>query len=216
MLICFAFFGVVRADEVTVNDGSVTNAKIPVNGLYVDTQATTSEFIIPADAEGMEDMVGGEINGLTFYISGSHNSWGSPTIQVYIGEVEGTTLSSLYGPSDFTVVSTSVWDNTGSSIALVFDESYTYNGGNLLIGTYVQTKSSSYKTTNFLGVTGEDGCSRYNNGSGTGYFTEFPAQNHLYIRTCPTRWLRQTHWLSCKLHWRHHCHCNMERHCQPV
>ena len=159
-------------EELTVNDGTTTNAKIPVNGLYTDTQGTTSEFIIPAETEGMSDMEGGTISKVTFYISEIPGTWGSPVIQLYLGEVDGTTLSSLYGPSNFTVVKTMVWSNQQSTIEVEFDEPYTYEGGNLLIGTYVQT-AGSYKTTNFYGVTGETGCSRYNNGSGTGTSQNF-------------------------------------------
>ena len=159
-------------ETVTVCDGTTTNSKIPVNGLYTDTQGTTSEFIIPAETEGMSDMEGGTISKVTFYISEIPGTWGSPVIQLYLGEVEGTTLSSLYGPSNFTVVKTMVWSNQQSTIEVEFDEPYTYEGGNLLIGTYVQT-AGSYKTTNFYGVTGETGCSRYNNGSGTGTSQNF-------------------------------------------
>ena len=170
----FALFCVPWAanaqETVTVCDGTTTNSKIPVNGLYTDTQGTTSEFIIPADS--LEVMEGGTISKVTFYISEIPDTWGSPVIQLYLGEVDGTTLSSLYGPSNFTVVKTMVWSNQQSTIEVEFDEPYTYEGGNLLIGTYVQTKSS-YKTTNFYGVSGEDGCSRYNNGSGAGTSQNF-------------------------------------------
>ena len=153
--------------ELTVCDGMVTNAKIPVNGLYTDTQGTTSEFIFPAEMEGMSEMVGGTISKVTFYISEIPASWGTPTIQLYIGEVAETTLSSLYGPSSFTIVNTSVWSNQQSTIEVEFDVPYTYEGGNLLIGTYVQA-AGSYKTTNFYGDEAESGASRYNNGSGAG------------------------------------------------
>ncbi len=164
-----------QTTELTVNDGTATttNEKIPVNGLYVDTQGTTSEFIIPAETAGMSDMEGGSISKVTFYISQIPETWGSPTIQLYLGEVEGTTLSSLYGPSNFTVVKTMVWSNQQSTIEVEFDEPYTYEGGNLLVGTYVQTKSTTYKSTKFSGVSGESGCSRYNNGSGTGTSQNF-------------------------------------------
>ena len=161
-------------ETLTVCDGSVTNGKIPVNGLYVDTQGTTSEFIIPATTEGMDGMVGGTITKLTFYIPTPPATWGSPTIQLYMGEVTETTLSALHSPSDFTIVSESdEWDNTQTTIEVVLDDPYTYLGGNLLIGTYVKTKSSTYKTTNFAGISAESGASRYNNGSGNGTAAAF-------------------------------------------
>ena len=160
-------------ETLTVCDGTTTNGKIPVNGLYVDTQGTTSEFIIPATTEGMSNMEGGTVSKLTFYVPNPPATWGSPTIQLYIGEVDYTTLSTLNGPINFTVVATGVWDNTQTTIEVEFDTPYTYEGGNLLIGTYVQTKSSTYNTTNFAGVSAESGSSRYNNGSGSGTAQSF-------------------------------------------
>ncbi|MCR4847535.1 MAG: fibronectin type III domain-containing protein [Bacteroidales bacterium] len=165
--------------ELTVCDGTAAGTTtttcnyVPLYGSYVDTQGTTSEFIIPAETEGMDELVGGIISKLTFYITNSPASWGSPTIQVYMGEVEGTTISSLYGPSNFTVVATCVLDNTQSPFEVEFDTPYTYEGGHLLIGTYVQTKSSTYKTTTFAGITAPSGSSRNNSGSGSGTAREF-------------------------------------------
>ena len=143
-------------ETLTVCDGTATNEYLPVYGFYMDTQGTTSEFIIPANTEGMSGMVGGTISKLTFYRSGSPQSWGNPIIQLYLGEVEGTTLSSVNGPSNFTVVKTMVWSNQQSTIEVEFDVPYTYGGGNLLIGTYVQS-SGTYKSTSFFGVTAPSG-----------------------------------------------------------
>ncbi len=152
----------VNAQEtLTVCDGTTTNSYIPIYGSYVDTQGTTSEFIIPANTEGMNDLVGTEITELTFYISSSPASWGEPIIQVYMGEVEGTILSGLYGPTNtsVTIVATKTLSNTQATMVVEFDTPYTYEGGNLLIGTYVQTKSSSYKATNFYGISAPSGSS---------------------------------------------------------
>ena len=168
-------------ETLTVCDGTAsgttpkTSVYAPVNSYYTDTQGTTVEFIIPAETEGMSDMAGGTISKVTFYTSwGSSTpaSWGTPTIQLYMGVAEGTTLSSLTGPTGFTVVSTKVWDNTLAEIEVVLDDPYTYEGGNLLIGTYVQTKSG-WKATNFSGINAPSGSSRYNNGSGIGTALEF-------------------------------------------
>ena len=167
LLALFMPWAAQAQEELTVCEGTTTNSYIPVYGLYVDTQGCTSEFIIPAETEGMSDMEGGTISKVTFYLSEIPDTWGSPVIQLYLGEVEGTTLSSISGPSNFTVVKTMVWSNQQSTIEVEFDEPYTYEGGNLLIGTYVQTKGS-YKTTYFLGVSAPSGSSRYSSsGPGT-------------------------------------------------
>lgn len=158
----------MKAQEVvTVCDGTApntttaTNSYIPIYGSYVDTQGTTSEFIIPATTEGMDDLVGGEISKLTFYISNSPASWGSPVIQIYMGEVEGTTLSNLYGPTNanVTIVAEKTLSNTQAEMEIELDTPYTYEGGNLLIGTYVKTKSNTYKATNFSGISAPYGSS---------------------------------------------------------
>lgn len=158
---------------LTVCDGTATNSYIPIYGLYVDTKGQNSEFIIPGETTGMSDLEGGTISKLAFYISGSPATWGSPTVQVYMGEVEGTTISSLYGPTNFTTVWTGVLSNQNSIMEITLSEPYTYEGGNLLIGMYVQTKSSTYKTTYFSGITAPLGSSRYNAGSGAGTAQSF-------------------------------------------
>ena len=169
-----AFVGVAKAQQtLTVNDGTVTNNNVPIYGLYVDTQGQNSEFIIPASTEGMSAMIGGTINKLAFYISNSPQSWGSPTVQVYMGEVSGTTISSLNGPTGFTTVWQGTLSNQNATMEITLSTPYTYTGGNLLIGMYVTTASSTYKTTTFYGISAESGASRYNYGSGTGTAVSF-------------------------------------------
>lgn len=169
-----AFVGVAKAQQtLTVNDGTVTNNNVPIYGLYVDTQGQNSEFIIPASTEGMSAMIGGTINKLAFYISNSPQSWGSPTVQVYMGEVSGTTISSLNGPTGFTTVWQGTLSNQNATMEITLSTPYTYTGGNLLIGMYVTTASSTYKTTTFYGISAESGASRYNSGSGTGTAVSF-------------------------------------------
>ncbi len=174
LMALFAPWAANAQNTLTVCDGTTTNAKIPANGLYVDTQGTTSEFIIPASTDGMSDMIGGVITKLTFYISSIPSSWGNPYIQLYMGEVDGNTISSINGPSNFTVVATSrVWSNQQSTIEVQLTTPYTYGGGNLLIGTYVTTASSTYQSTYFYGISAASSSSRYNNGSGSGTAQSF-------------------------------------------
>lgn len=173
-------------ETLTVCDGTTTNSYIPFYGLYVDTQGTTSEFIIPASTSGMNDLAGSEITKLTFYISNPSTSWGSPTFQIYMGEVSGTTINSLYGPNNSNViVYEGVLSNTQSTMEIVLQTPYNYGGGNLLIGTYVKTKSSSYKSTSFYGTSASSGASRYNNGSGNGTAQSFlPKTTFTYTAGC--------------------------------
>ena len=180
-------------ETVTVCDGTApgtttaTNSYIPIYGSYVDTQGTTSEFIIPATTEGMDALIGGVISQLTFYISNSPATWGSPVVQIYMGEVESTTLSGLYGPTNANVmiVAEKTLSNTQAEMEIEIDTPYTYEGGNLLVGTYVKTKSDTYKATSFSGISAPSGSSwnkysSYNSGSAQSFlpkttFTYTPA-----------------------------------------
>ena len=171
LLALFMPWAAQAQEELTVCDGTTTNNYIPFYGSYVDTQGCTCEFIIPAETEGMSDMEGGTISKLTFYISGTPQTWGSPTIQVYMGEVEGTTLSGINGPANFTTVYTGTVSNQTNPLVIELSDAYTYEGGNLLIGTYVQTASSTYKSTPFYGVSAASGSSYYHSGSSWGTAT---------------------------------------------
>ncbi|MBO7498693.1 MAG: fibronectin type III domain-containing protein, partial [Bacteroidaceae bacterium] len=150
MTLLLAFVGVARANELTVNDGTSTNSYTPVYGLYADTQGSTTEFIIPA--ADLAAMDGGSISAMTFYLSSSASAAWTATFQVYLAEVSATTLSGVTGPSVGTVVYTGTLDATGSTMTVTFDTPYTYNGGNLLIGTYVSV-AGNYKSAYFYGVT---------------------------------------------------------------
>ena len=138
-------------NTVTVCDGTTTNSNIPVYGYSGDTQGTTSEFVIPASTEGMRSMSGMDITGMSFYVSSAAEAAWTATFQVYMKEIDGTTLSATTGPSNCTVVYTGTLDATGTTMTVVFDEGFTYNGGNLLIGTYVQT-AGNWKSASFYGI----------------------------------------------------------------
>ena len=47
MALVLAFAGVVRADELTVHDGTATNGYVPVYGFYADAYLK-AEYVIPA------------------------------------------------------------------------------------------------------------------------------------------------------------------------
>lgn len=140
-----------NAQTVTVCDGTTTNSNIPVHGFSGDTQGTTSEFVIPGTTEGMSSMVGKSITGMTFYLwSPAVEAW-TATFQVYMKEIGETTLSATTGPAGYDVVYTGTLDGTGSQMTVVFDEDYVYNGGNLLVGTYIQT-AGNWKGATFYGI----------------------------------------------------------------
>ena len=152
MLLCFAVFGVARAQEtLTVHDGTATNGYVPVYGFYVDAYLKC-EMVYPAAELG--DMEAGTITGMTFYASTpADDSWGSANFQVFLTEVANATISAYVGPG--TVVYEGALDGTQSEMTITFTTPYVYNGGNLLVGVY-NTVTGSYKSITWAGenVTG--------------------------------------------------------------
>ncbi|MBR4648178.1 MAG: choice-of-anchor J domain-containing protein, partial [Bacteroidales bacterium] len=153
LFLMFALFCIPWAanaqEELTVYDGTNTNSYVPFYGLYADTQGAASECVFPSDE--LDAMTGGQITAIKFYITSSAAAAWTGTHQVYVGEVDATTLTGITGPSAFTVVKTASFDATGTELTITFDEPYTYGGGNLLIGTYVSV-AGNWKSCSFAGV----------------------------------------------------------------
>ena len=150
-LFCTVFLsGTAWGEELTVYDNTDTHNMIPLYGDYADTQGSNSEFIIPATELGA--MVGKIITGLKFYLSSpATDEWGA-VYKVYLKIVEETTIDELTGPDASTsVVYTGALDGTGTEMEIVFNEGFPYSGGNLLVGTYVQT-AGNYKDAEFYGL----------------------------------------------------------------
>ena len=151
LLAMLCFLGGARAQEtLTVCDGTDASSNIPFYGLYADTQGAASECVIPSDLLG--DMVGGEITEMKFYLkSHAAEAW-TGTFQVYLKEITETTLTGISGPDAGTVVFTRAnVDATGAELTITFDTPYTYNGGNLLIGSYVSV-AGNWKSASFYGT----------------------------------------------------------------
>ena len=55
MMLCFTFFGVARAEQLTVHDSTATNGYVPVYGFYADAYLKC-EMVYPASE--LTDMVG--------------------------------------------------------------------------------------------------------------------------------------------------------------
>ena len=165
MTLLLAVTGIVRAQELTVHDGTTTNSYVPFYGLWVD-DFTRSELVYPA-AE-LSSMNGGDINSLSFYKSSSStSSWGAASFQVYLKEVTNTTLNDYIGMTGATVVYEGSIDAEGGErqVTINFTTPYHYNGGNLLVGIY-QTVEGSYSSAYWYGesVTGAS-ASGYNGSS---------------------------------------------------
>ena len=109
-------------------------------------------------------MAGGVISKMTFYLKTPAASSWTATWQVYLAEVDGTTLTGIVGPSAGTVVFEGALAATRTEMTITFDTPYTYNGGNLLIGSYVKS-AGNYKSASFLGVATDGATAFYKFGS---------------------------------------------------
>ena len=171
LLALFSFIGARAQQTLTVYDGTDNNSHVPFYGVYADTQGAASECVIPNDL--LVEMTGGTITAMTFYLQEPAAAAWTGTHQVYIGEVDATTLTGITGPDAFTVVKTASFDATGAELTVVFDEPYTYGGDNLLIGTCVSVAGND-KSASFYGVkqTENTGWYRYAT-TNSGYGAQF-------------------------------------------
>ena len=134
MLLCFAFFGVARADEVTIGslDGATNNSYLPMNSLYCYSY---SQQIYTAEEIGMA----GTINSITMWMYGNANLYEMP-FDIYMLEVDkdafdGNTDWVPVTAADIVYSGTVTVHNTDAE-PFTFDLSapFDYSGdGNLLI-----------------------------------------------------------------------------------
>ena len=148
MMVLLGNTSLLRADELTVYDGTVTNNYVPIYGMYADCYVK-SEYVIPA--EDLADMEGGTINDIKFYLSAPSAAALTGVFKVYLAEVDDSSISAFY-TGDVTVVYQGTVNTTASIMTIEFTEGYEYNGGNLLVG-FAQTTSGNYKSCSFYGQT---------------------------------------------------------------
>ena len=156
--------GMAAQQTLTVHDGANTSNTVPIYGYWCDSYLKC-EFVMPADE--LAAMNGKEIQQLTWYLNEAPtgNGWGNGTFQIFMKEVEGTTLSAFTGTEGASVVYEGTLDVVDKQeLAIEFTEPYTYSGGNLLIGVYHITKGT-YMSATFVGEIVEGACVQGRNGS---------------------------------------------------
>ena len=141
------------AEDVT---DPVQNEFVPVYGYWADNYSR-SQFIIPEQQmkELTTTALPVSLNGMTFYSSDQSISWGDAEFDVYLAEVDETTFADNENPlKDWTSL-TKVYSGSLSisdgKMVITFADSYTYDGGNLLVGIN-QTKQGTYQTCHWFGT----------------------------------------------------------------
>ena len=160
----------VKAEELTVNDGTTTNSCVPVYGLYSD-YGCRSQFIIPA--EDLEDMANSTISGMTFYSSSATLSL-TGTWDIYMMEVdESSSTSTFIDRDDATLVWTGSVSVADNEWVIEFEDSYSYGDGNLMI-ELVETVMGNCPSAAWYGV------------SGSSVYTKGTSSDHTTYQTAAT------------------------------
>ena len=155
--------------ELTLYNSTNTSRGIPMYAYYFD-ECTKAQHVIPASE--LSDMLGGTITKIKYYYttdSSSNTPLSSATqskvsVDVYIKEVASTSISSLTDfSSEVPVFSGYFTFETDGSVEITLDDSYSYQGGNLMIGIENPTAggSGNYHNVYFYGEAGTSGASTY-------------------------------------------------------
>lgn len=123
---------VLRAETLTVNDGSATNNCVPIDVYNCDADFQHSQFIIPATNLGI--MNGKIITEMDFYLRVAETKSSTNNWEVRLMEVGTVNFPDGWIDADAAQIVYSgkfPWETT--TPALVFDDGYEYNGGHLLI-----------------------------------------------------------------------------------
>ena len=127
--------------DYTYNDGATSSYYFhPFYGLYTNNATNQSQFVIPA--EELAEIVGCTIRSITYYTSSTTTTdWGGVIFDVYMAEVENSTFSNATFIDWETLnnVYTGTVSLSNGMMTIAFDQNYTYNGGNLLIGFKTNT-----------------------------------------------------------------------------
>ncbi|MBQ3629854.1 MAG: choice-of-anchor D domain-containing protein [Prevotella sp.] len=168
------------ADDLTVYDGTNTNANIPFSGLYVDERLYHTEYIIPAADLSAID-TGSSITKLVLYTNAASYNFNGK-FQVFLEETELTTLTAYSKTSSTPVYEGAFSTNASSQLEIELSNDYTYNGGNLLVSIY-QTENGSYKSTNFYGKSADTYVTWTGYGTATGSGSYFAPKTTLTYET---------------------------------
>ena len=159
----------LKAESVTICDGTTTNEYIPIGGYYLDGSGCFGQFIYPASVLGLSD--GDMITSITFYANSNYTATNSITVR--LGETTETVVTSASAStnrSGMTEVYTGSLPSGNSTVTITFTNPYEYKGKNLIVDLY-RNSGSSYCSYGFkwYGISADAGsgyhyCTSYYNG----------------------------------------------------
>ena len=133
-------------------NGTVTNTIVPVDGSEAGSYYGRSQFIIPKDQLAI--MAGGKITNMYFHSTQDVVNWyGNNVFDVYVKEVDASTLDSYESWNSLTRVFSGKIAINGHQLIIDFDAPFPYTGTkNLLIG-FRQTSLGRDGASTFYGAT---------------------------------------------------------------
>lgn len=150
LLLCAAFTLPSIAETLTVYNGTTTSRFLPAYIYYWD-EYTRSQFVIPASV--LKDMAGGTITALTFYTNVTTLTTTKAAADVYLKEVNYTSISAYETKASSNIVyQGKLTIAANGETTITFTTPFTYNGGNLLIGTENQS-AAGWNNVTFYGQT---------------------------------------------------------------
>jgi hypothetical protein len=134
--------------QLTLFDGDDSSNTAPINLVDFDSIDTRTQVIFPASS--LAQMVGEVINSMKFYTSEPITEGGG-MLQISIGETDQTDFAGSTYVEGLTQVATYSMTSGLTEIEIVFNEPYTYMGGNLVFESFV-TETTNYSFVTFWGT----------------------------------------------------------------
>lgn len=141
---------VVRADELTVADGTSSSNYSPVNGPYADDNSTTKTQVLYSSTL-LTDLDGKSITNIKFYAAKAFDFPGA-TFKIRFAEVTETQLTGFVSSSFTEVYSGALAISASYEMAIELDAAYAYGGGNLLMEIEQVQKATDYDYPGFVGT----------------------------------------------------------------
>jgi hypothetical protein len=133
------FFEDADLCEITLGTvETMSNSNVPVHG-NLTSFYLKCEMAYPANE--LSDMVGKDIDGITYYAWHSNVSWGNASFRVFLTEVESDRINAFVGEGTVVYEGPLNVDDNGEML-VNFSTPYHYNGGNLLVGVYNTVKGT--------------------------------------------------------------------------
>ena len=124
---------------LTLNEETNTNSYVPITVNTYGSSLQRTQFVIPAT--NLTEMINKNIKKLTFYATTESNDLGGMEYDVYLKEVDNTTITSST-MTDWETM-TNVYSGTlsvaGGKMNILLSADYAYTGKSLLVGIYQKT-----------------------------------------------------------------------------